>query len=101
MTICQVPGCQEHYGCRLRSKALNVSTSLQTTRTLNMRPTVSEPPARNREIMYSDRPDGSKSPLLKPDGSPLRRKQYEDNRHHWDSILRSKNATNTASATTP
>jgi hypothetical protein len=100
MAICDIAGCQEHYGCRLRTKGVQVSPRATPNQAQNWRPTPSVPPARNAEILYSERPGGYKSPLLKPDGTPLRRKQYEDNRHHWDSVLRSKNATNVASTLT-
>lgn len=86
--ICEIPNCVEHYACRLRSKGLQVSPKAQSTRTLNWRPTKSVPPARNKELMYSERPDGSRMPILKMDGEQLRRKEYDEKRSKIDSIIR-------------
>ena len=68
MTLCQVPGCQEHYGCRLQQKGLQVSPKITATRTQNMVPTPAEPPAFNKEIMYDERQNGIKMPLLNEKG---------------------------------
>jgi len=46
-----------------------------------MVPTKVVPPAFNKQIMYDERPDGSKMPILKPNGDVLRRKEYGENRH--------------------
>lgn len=85
---CEIPDCAEHYACRLRNKGLQVSPRAQSTRTLNWRPTPSIPPARNRELMYSDRPDGSKMPIMTEDGTHIRRKQYDEQRHQIDANIR-------------
>ena len=93
MTICQIPGCQEHYGCRLRAKGMQVSPRAQMTRTQNWRPSVSKPPSHWKNIVYSERPDGSKMPVLKPDGTVLRHKEYQEKKSKIDSILHSRRTT--------
>lgn len=85
---CNVPDCDEHYACRLRSKGLQVSPRAESTKTQNWRPTKSVPPARNREIIYQDRPGGTKMPVLKADGSVLRRREFDEKRHQIESNIR-------------
>lgn len=58
------------------------------TRTQNWRPTPFAPPTRNKEIIYSERAGGTKMPLLNPDGSVVRRKQYDERRHQIESTIR-------------
>ena len=89
MAMCEVANCNEHYGCRLRSKGLQVSPKATPTKTLNWRPTKSEPPAINRQIIYEDRPGGSKIPILKLDGEPLRGKEYRENKSTIDATIHS------------
>lgn len=74
---CVRVGCEEHYACRLRAKALNVSPRAQMTKTQNWRPTPSLPPAHYANIAGERRPDGSFSPYLNPDGSPVRHRQMQ------------------------
>lgn len=80
MAICDIAGCTEHYGCRLRNKGIQLSPTATASRTLNMVPTKVVPPAFNKQIMYDERPDGSKMPILKPNGDVLRRKEYGEKR---------------------
>lgn len=86
--VCTIPECTEHYACRLRNKGMQVSPRALATRTHNWRPTPSIPPARNRELMYDHRPDGSMMPILKPDGTHIRRKEYEEKRHQIEANRR-------------
>jgi len=62
-----------------------------------MVPTKVEPPVRNKEIMYDERPGGFKLPILKPNGDVLRRKEYEEKRPAITSTIRRirNTATNT------
>lgn len=85
---CTEPDCTEHYACRLRNKGLQVSPRAQGTRTQNWRPTPSVPPSRNKQIMYDERPDGSKMPILKPDGSVVRQREWDEKRHQYESTIR-------------
>ena len=85
--LCEIPGCTEHYACRLRNKGLQVSPRVQMTRTQNWRPSVSVPPSHYKNIIYDERPDGSKMPVLKPDGSVLRHKEYQEHKAKYDAII--------------
>ena len=58
------------------------------SRTQNWRPTPSKPPAYNRELVYDVRPDGSKMPIMKADGTQLRRREYDEKSHQIDANLR-------------
>ena len=91
--LCE-PGCTnaEHYSCMLRSKGLQVSPRAQMTRTQNWRPTPSIPPSYNKQIMYDERPGGIKMPILKPDGTPVRRRYYDENKHQITNTLRTNRA---------
>lgn len=86
--ICQIPGCEKHYGCRLRNKGIRLSNAATSTRTKNMRPTPFAPPTQNAQIMYSDRPDGSKLPIMNMNGTPVRHKQWRENRKGIESNIR-------------
>lgn len=82
------PGCDVHYGCRLRNKGLQVSPRAQMTKTQNWRPTPSVPPSYNKQIVYDERPGGTKVPVLKADGSVLRRKEFDEKRHTITDTMR-------------
>jgi hypothetical protein len=85
---CDIEGCQEHYGCRLRNKGIQLSPKAQMSRMHNYRPAKKEPPAYNKTIIYEDRPGGTKMPLLNTDGSPVRQKQYDENKRQITSTIR-------------
>ena len=85
---CDIPDCDLHYACRLRNKGLQISPRAQSTRTLNWRPTKSVPPAYNKQLMYSDRPDGSKMPMLKGDGTHMYRSEYDRDPKRFDANIR-------------
>ncbi len=89
MAMCYEEDCTVHYGCRLRAKGLRVSPKATPTKTLNWRPTKSEPPASNKQIIYEDRPGGAKIPILKMDGEPLRGKEYRENKSTIDATIHS------------
>ena len=94
MANCEVPRCQEHYGCRLRGKGIQLSNSVTASKTKNWRPSVSVPPAVNAQIMYDERPGGIKMPILKADGSVLRHKEYVENKATIDATrARIRNST--------
>lgn len=80
MTICQQQGCQQHYGCRLRNKGIRLSNAVTSTRTKNMRPTPFADPVQNAQIMYDERPGGTKMPFLNDNGTVLRHKQWRENK---------------------
>ena len=85
---CHLPSCSAHYACRLRNKGLQVSPKVLFTSTQNWRATPTAPPAFNKEIIYDERPGGFKMPLLKTDGTPLRRKEYGERRAEVTAHLR-------------
>jgi len=64
----------------LQQKGLQVSPKITATRTQNMVPTPAEPPAFNKEIMYDERQNGIKMPLLNEKGDVIRRKRYGEKR---------------------
>ena len=86
--LCDIPGCDECYACKLRNKGLQVSPRVEATRTQNWRPTPTTPPSVNKQIMYDERPGGYKMPILRPDGDVLRWKEYTEKRHQVESHLR-------------
>lgn len=53
-----------------------------------MVPTKVVPPAFNKQIMYDERPDGSKMPILKPNGDVVRRKEWGERRSEIESTIR-------------
>lgn len=77
MAVCDIPGCTEHYGCRLKSKGINASNALKSTRTLNLRPTPSIPPAHYRNVLTEERPGGFRMPIIKEDGSVIRHREAQ------------------------
>jgi hypothetical protein len=79
--ICQEPGCDEHYGCRLKNKGINLSPQINKTATRNWRPRKDEPPGVNAQILYDKRPDGSMMPVMNPNGTVVRHKQAVEQRH--------------------
>jgi hypothetical protein len=81
----------------MRNKGLQVSPRVMATTTQNWRPTRSEPPAYNKTIMYDERPGGTKMPILKADGSVIRQKEWDENRHTFESTIR-RNRTEGASS---
>lgn len=71
--ICQVQGCTEHYGCRLRAKGISLSSAATPTRTIDrphkFRPVVQPSWEKGREVM--DRPGGFQAPILNDQGKPM------------------------------
>jgi hypothetical protein len=94
VTICQTPGCQEHYGCRLKAKGLQVAPTVgASTQTRNWRPTVDVPPPHYKNILTRDVPGGFKLPVLKADGSPIRHREAQrDSRKIDNQIARVEQA---------
>ena len=88
MAVCDIDGCEQHYGCRLRSKGVAVSPRATPTKNLNWRPSKQTPPGRYKQIIYEDRPGGAKIPVMKSDGEVLRGKEYDENRNKIDKTIR-------------
>lgn len=81
MTICQIPGCQEHYGCRLRDKGVQIGTLATPSKDKKGTLTPTTPNKAWAKCVYDERPDGSKMPILKEDGTPLRVKEASEKPH--------------------
>lgn len=76
MTMCEY-GCTEHFGCRLRLNGVQVSPQVgKSTQTRNWRPTPSVPPGHYSHFAYEDRPGGFKSPILRANGTHMRKREY-------------------------
>ena len=91
MEICDIPECEEHYGCRLRNKGLQVSPSATPTRH-NRRKDRVEPPSWNKGILYDERAGGTKMPVLNADLTPVRMKQAGEQRQKINKHLRASRA---------
>lgn len=94
MAICDIQGCEEHYGCRLRNKGVQVSPSATPSRH-NRRKDLVQPPSWNKGIVYDERPGGFKMPVLNEDMSPVRMKQGAEQRHKINDHLRASRQRNT------
>lgn len=82
--MCQVPGCQQHYGCRLRSKGLHVSPRATPNR---RRP---EPYRRGQAGAWEKglALDERGVPILDEKLTPLNTKTYAEQRHRIDETFR-------------
>lgn len=88
MTVCVVDGCQEHYGCRLRAKGLQVSPKATPSR-VNNRPFVPRPMQTDSfrsGITGETRRDGSFMPYIHKDGSLLRQGTMTNDRRRLEGI---------------
>lgn len=92
MAICDIPQCDEHYGCRLRNKGIYLSPAATPTRH-NRRKDKVEPSSWNKGILYDERPGGTKMPVLNADLSPVRMKQASEQRHKINDHLRKSRKT--------
>lgn len=91
------PGCQEHYGCRLRDKGIQVSPQATPTRH-NRKPTKGmQPPSHWADCVYDERPDGSKMPVLNPDGTPVRHRQAQRESERIEQLKRFQHQSDPAS----
>jgi len=89
MSVCDVPGCTEHYGCRLRAKGLMVSSSASPTMRNNVAPRTSPDPSWERGIAVDRRPGGTVMPLMDTGATRyIRQKEAGERRHEIDSALR-------------
>lgn len=93
MAICDVPGCTEHYACRMRDKGVRISTAATPSRHNRVPPRPTEPPSWNKQLVTEDRPGGFKMPVLRDDGSQMRIKEYTENRHRIEEARKRRAAT--------
>jgi hypothetical protein len=78
MTICQTPDCDEHYGCRLRSKGVQIGPAATPSKPRKGTLTPTKPDKSLAKVVYDERPNGTKMPILNPDGSVVRAKQARE-----------------------
>lgn len=78
--ICNEPECTKHYGCWLRNKGIQVSPKATPNRVKNPVPSKMTPPARYGQLMYDERPGGTRVPIMNSDGTHMRGKQFDDNK---------------------
>lgn len=93
MTVCAVPGCDIHYGCRMKAKGLQVSPRVgASTGTRNFTPSIDPPaPAHYRTVLTEDRPGGFKMPILNSDATVIRHRQAQREKHEIaDRLARSR-----------
>lgn len=86
MSVCATydPDC---YGCRLRAKAIGLSSAAIPSRQ-NAIPPRKADPAWERGVAGTHRPDGTFVPFLTKDLNPMGVKEYGENRHKVDEQVR-------------
>lgn len=98
MTVCRVPGCSEHYGCRLRAKGIAIAPSATPSR-MNQKPPPKANPAWERGVAGEHRVDGSFMPYVNEHGSPIHLKEFGEKRKQFgDRVKRLKGDPNVFSA---
>lgn len=105
MAICAIPGCEDHLGCRLRAKGINLGPGATPTRT-KRRTTKARPDPGNafeRGIVGEHRPGGGFMPYFSKEGGVMRTKERAEDRHAIDTRLNElrTNPNVFATATTP
>ena len=88
MTICQIPGCTEHYACRLRAKGVQIGPAATPSKEKKGRltPTAHRPDL--ARVEYDERPNGTKMPIFNPDGTPVRVRQAQEQSKKLDEFRR-------------
>lgn len=85
MTTCHVPGCQAHYGCRLRNKGVQTRAGLPGNRRGGRgRYTTDTNCSWEAGVAGERRADGGFMPYLGADLHPIPIKAYGENRHALD-----------------
>lgn len=68
MSVCEVPGCESHYGCRLRAKGIQVDSKIHAKQS-------SKPPvfrnARSDSFESAPARDERGVPLIRPNRTPV------------------------------
>jgi hypothetical protein len=96
--ICTVEGCEEHYGCRLRTKSVQTAPSATPSRHNHLPPAKHQFNSWERGIAGESRPGGTRMPYLHANGDPVRLKTYTENRAHFDEIRRKQMTQETSHA---
>lgn len=77
MSVCQIPGCDQHYACRMRTKGVQIGTLATPSKPKKGRLTPTAPRPDLAKPVYDERPNGLRMPILNPDGSPVRKAQAQ------------------------
>lgn len=81
------------YACELRNKDPQISPAATPNRVSNRPQVYKFPEAPSWEkgrVMTHENRDGTKIPLRHADGTPVRVKEYAENRHKYDALIRRK-----------
>lgn len=73
--ICDIDDCDEHYACRLRAKGVQIGTLATPSKVKKGRLTPTAAQTHLGEVQYDERPNGTRMPILNPDGTPVRKGQ--------------------------
>lgn len=92
--ICQVPDCDQHYACRLREKGVQIGTLATPSRQKKGRLTPTAPQTHLGEVVYDERPNGTRMPLVNPDGTPVRKGQARRQERKVEEFRRQLHASN-------
>ena len=84
--ICQVEGCTEHYGCRLRAKGISLSSAVTSTRTPRLPYRPPRQPSWEKGIEGQHRPDGSFMPVLNDKGNKMGVYEAQTNRKRIETM---------------
>ena len=94
MAVCQVAGCDEHYACRLKAKGIQVHPDALPNRPRKGRLTPTPPNTDLAKVEYDERPNGTRMPILNPDGSPVRKAQAQRQEQKLDEFRRQLHSSN-------
>lgn len=92
--ICQTDDCSEHYACRLRAKGVQIGTLATPSKTKRGRLTPTAPRPDLGAVVYDERPNGTRMPILNPDGTPVRKSQAQQQERKLDEFRRLQHANN-------
>jgi hypothetical protein len=86
--MCDVPNCDEHYGCRLRHKGIQVSPRALPNRPKNWRPsrTLTPDTSLAKPVTISNG-RGVEKPVWKSDGTMLLKGEYVQDRRKYDDLI--------------
>lgn len=94
MAVCDIPGCDEHYACRLRAKGMQLSKAITPTRHSNRPKVLTQhdgDPKWEKGIAGEHRPGGGFMPYLGENREPIRLKEHGERRHEiHDQVQRLK-----------
>jgi hypothetical protein len=88
--MCDVDGCEKHYGCQLRAKGLQVSPKATPGRVGNRKfvPRPMQTDSFRSGVTGETRRDGSFMPYIQKDGTLIRQGTMTNDRRRLESIRR-------------